>query len=218
MGTELAPGERFEQRGHAILAMENDAFAQNGLARRQQTAFVDLRPPHSDTATVDEHRIAPVDRFGERGDSFVADRRGRDHRWLRHRYAGAKTERQHVLEVGDRARGIGLVALADDVNVGNFEDPGLDCLDIVAKTRCRDHDRRMCRPRDFNLLPSHAYRFYQPEIEAARIEHVHRLERAPGKATERPAGRHAAHEHPWVNAEFTHPDPVAQYGPARTRR
>ncbi len=104
----------------------------------------------------------------------------------------------------------GWSAFADDVNVRDLEDAGLDGLDIVAQAWRRDDDRGVGGARDLDLVLADADRLDDDDVETGRVEDVDRVQRATGESAERAVGGHAAHEDAGVTGDVAHADAVAQ--------
>ena len=205
-----------EQRGHAgRRAGATNSVAQDFLAGLEQPALVDQRRG--------ARRCSPLAASAARWRSIAAassatpSPRGADGRACTGAAAtpvaaagSARPIASMFLRSAIVRFGVGPVALADDVDVGDLEDAGLDRLDVVAEAGRRDDHRGVRRARDVDLVLAHADGLDHHDVEAGGVEHVDRFERAARKPAQRAARRHAAHEHAGVAAELAHADAVAE--------
>lgn len=101
-------------------------------------------------------------------------------------------------EFGNSLVGTGLVGFADDEEVGNFEDAGLDGLDIVAHTGGgNDHDG-LSGTHDLNLGLSRANGLDDDGIVTGGIQCTYHVASGGGEATQVAATGHTANEDLWV--------------------
>ena len=156
--------QRDELRDPAV-ALPRQRAAQDLLAGEEEPALVDVGAPRGHRAAGVERGAVGVDRIAQRDDALAGQRAGRQDRHLPIAAPrGHGPHRQHRLEVGDGAVGVGPVALADDVDVGDLEDAGLDRLDVVAQPGRRDDDRRVRRAHDLDLVLAHADRLDDDDV------------------------------------------------------
>ncbi len=218
MRAQRARVELGHQRRDLPVAVPYEPVAQDFLAGLEQPALVDLQPARGDFAAVFERSPVPVDRREQLDDALVALRAGRHDRDRPSRAARQRqAEGEHVLQVGDGPVGVGPVALAHHVHVGDLENARLDRLDVVAQARRGDDHRRVSSARDLDLVLPHADGLDDDHLVARSVEHVDRLQRAAPEAAERTAGGHAAHEHAGIAGKLAHADPVAEDGASRER-
>jgi hypothetical protein len=155
-----------------------------------------------------------VDRGQELGHSPTRGGRGHQHlgalgrRPARQGFARGVSE--HGVELAGRPLGAGPVALVDDDHVGDFEQAGLDGLDLVAHLGRLDHDGGIGRGGYFDLALARPHRLDEHDVEADRIEDRGRGRRGRRETAGVPARCHRPDEDVGIRGIGLHPDSVAE--------
>ena len=217
-GRHRAHAQLLEQCGELAVAMPREALAQDRFAGAQQPALGDLergarrsrRFVRSATAMRDRSPSSSCTHAFVRASALVEHRRppmiGHSRfRAMARARAPASVLRSAIVRFASLP-----VAFADDMDVGDLEDAGLDRLDVVAEPGRRHDDGRVRSARDLDLVLADADGLDDDDVEARGVEDVDRVERAARQAAERAARRHAADEHAGIAAELAHADAVAE--------
>ena len=131
--------------------------------------------------------------------------------------AVALGEPLHRLELALGAVGALAVALIDDEDVGDLEEPGLDGLDLVAEPRHEHDDGRVRHVDDLDLVLPDADRLDEDRVVAHRVEDGHEVDGRAREAAQVPAGGDRADEDRGIERMLLHANAVAEDGPARER-
>jgi len=115
-----------------------------------------------------------------------------------------------TIQVGQGALCVGAIALADDVDVGDFEDAGLDRLDLVTQAGRRYDDGAMRGARDLDFVLADTDGFNHDWIETGKIQYVGAGECARGQSARHAARRHAANEDVGIERMRAHAHTVAE--------
>ena len=132
----------------------------------------------------------------------------------RHGSAAVRAQGQRALELMQRAVGAVEIGLVDDENVGDFQQPRLHGLDVVAEARRGDDDPHVGDVDDVDLALTRADGFHQDEIAAGRVERIEHAHGGGREAAEMPAACQRAHEHAVIVEGRGHADAVAEDGAA----
>ena len=123
-------------------------------------------------------------------------------------------EHHHLLQVRQGAVGVAAVAFRHHMDVGDFEDAGLDRLHFVAEAR-RGHDHGRVRgAHDLDFVLADADGFDDHGLVARDIEDIDRVERGARHAAGRAARRHRADIDAGIVGHVGHADAVAEDGAA----
>ena len=81
----------------------------------------------------------------------------------------------------------GAIRFVDDEHIRDFQDPGLDRLDLITETGCFHNDGGMRQPRHIHFALSRADRFDDDDLVARGIEDLHEGSSLLGDAAQRTA-------------------------------
>ena len=123
-------------------------------------------------------------------------------------------QREHRFDRRGHPIGAFAIRLVDHEDVGDFHDPGLERLHVVAGARHQSHDRDVGGADNVDLVLADADGLDNHDVLAAGVEHERGLARRPRQAAEVSARRHAADEHAAVAGMRLHSHPIAKNGAA----
>ena len=121
---------------------------------------------------------------------------------------------QHHLQVAHGPVGIGTVGLVDDKEIADFEDAGLDRLDIVTESRHHDDDGGVGNADDIDLVLADADGLDDDDVPAGGIEDADDIVGRAGEAAEMAAGAEGADKDAVIGGVAVHADAVAEDGAA----
>ena len=131
--------------------------------------------------------------------------------------ASRPAQREHPLEVADRAGRAVVVGLVHHENVGDLQDPGLGRLNAVAHPG-RQHDQHgVGQPHHRDLVLADADGFDQHIVKSDGGEQVRGGRGRRGQSAELPPTGHRADVDAGVGGVLAHPDPVAEQRAAAER-
>src|SRR3974377_126412 len=97
------------------------------------------------------------------------------------------------------------------MDVGDFQNSGLDRLDLVAEAWRRHDDRCVRGANDFDLVLPYADGLNNDRVETGNVQNIESLERRARQAAACPARRHRADVNSGVDCSLAHAHAIAQY-------
>ena len=114
-------------------------------------------------------------------------------------------------------RGQRLICLVDHQNIGDFQDPCLDRLHVIAQPGCGDHHAHIGNAGHFNLGLAGADGFQNDNISPCGIHQIGHLRGCRRQSAQSAPRGQRADENACVQRVFRHADTVAQNGPPGDR-
>ena len=212
---ELSGEFRARRRCSGVESIIQQVFG--GLA---QPEFRDALAPRQARIGIRGQVAMPGDRLLQLVESFSGNGAGADHGggpvgW----FVPEGSERQHLLQIGQRPVGVAAVAFRHDVDVGDLQKARFDRLDLVAEAGRGDHHRGVGSLYDLDLVLAHADGFQNDDPETGGIENIGRPRgpRAPCRRSPR-ASPCCGYRRRGSAPKVAHADAVSQDGAARIRR
>ncbi len=109
------------------------------------------------------------------------------------------------------------IAFVHHKNIGDFKNPRLDALHIIAKSGHQHHDGDIRQPHNIHFILTHADRFNQQARFAARLHHGSNIRRRRCQSSKKSPRGHAANVKPRIGVMALHANSIAQDRAARER-
>ncbi|WBL36171.1 hypothetical protein O0235_00690 [Tepidiforma flava] len=210
MGVEFAAGDALGQgfddgRGRRLANFFEDKLLGDG----QELVAGILGAVRGELAGGLEVGAVVVDGIDERAEAFTPGRDGLENR--RAALVGRR-EREEGLQLADEDVGAGVVGFVDDEDIGDFDDAGLERLDVIAGAGVVDEDGGHGGAGDFDFVLAGADGLDDDVVEAEGVDDGDDVGDGRCEAAERAAAGHGAHVDAGIHGDVLHADAVAEEG------